>query len=103
MKTFGLPAWLTGGIFGVIYFVITFLVEFIFRCNFIWEFTGHCAELYSPFSWLNFPASISMLLVPYLLKFGTFTQVMAYYLFFDAVLGAIIALICQWFLKRPKA
>ena len=97
-----MPTWLIGGLVGVVYFFVTFLIEFIFRCNFVWEFTGHCGELYSPFAWLNFPASISMLLVPYLLKFGTFTQVMTYYLFFNAVLGVIIGLICQRFSKVQR-
>lgn len=72
------------------YFLITFGIEYIFRCQLVWEFTGHCGELYSPFAWLNFPASIAILSVPYFLKFGTFTQVMAYYLFFDTFLGIIV-------------
>ena len=102
MKTFDMPAWLIGGLIGIIYFVVTFLIEFTLRCNFVWEFSGHCGELYSPFAWLNFPASISMLFVPYLLKFGTFTQVIAYYLFFNAVLGVIVGLLYKKFLKVQR-
>lgn len=88
-----------GMLIGALYFILTFGIEFIFRCNFVWEFTGHCAEILSPFSILNFPASFSLFFLPYLLKFGTFTQVMFYYFVFDVLLGLIVGGIVQWIKK----
>lgn len=93
-----IPLLLLGGIIGMGYFLITFGIEYVFRCQGTWEFTGHCGELYSPFAWLNFPASIVMIFTPYLLIFGTFTQVVFYYFAFDTFLGVIVG----WIVDRHR-